>query len=141
MKEILGGDLKLAFEETGIKAKMTYQNVDKGYEVWELSDKKFEKLCSIKDEDWKDDWGWWRSAECSNMGYVDVSLKINNHSIWAWSGSNYEEDYENKEYDNLLEYFCYELNASQPSNVCALAVDLAQQNNITMSELFKKYVG
>ena len=45
------------------------------------------------------------------------------------------------EYKDLLEYFCEELGASTEKNVCALAVDLAKYNGLTLSELFKIYGG
>lgn len=46
-----------------------------------------------------------------------------------------------REYDYLTEYMCDEIGASMEKNVCALAVDLARINNITMGELFTKYQG
>jgi hypothetical protein len=44
-------------------------------------------------------------------------------------------------YDNLTTYMCDELGASQPRNVCALAVDLARANGMTMAKLFETYEG
>lgn len=40
-----------------------------------------------------------------------------------------------------IAYLCDEIGASTEKNVCACTVDLAQQNNMTLSELFKKYLG
>lgn len=113
------------------------------------------------------DWGWWRHALGSNMGPVLSEYVINNEKIVAWDGahrehyfedfcqdcSDYivgvcqgtEEDqldcYRDREYEDLLRYFCDEIGASTEKNVCALAIDLAKQNNMTLSELFKKYLG
>jgi len=44
-------------------------------------------------------------------------------------------------FDNLLSYFSEEWGVSTEKNICALAVDLAKMNEMTMSELFEKYVG
>lgn len=156
MKEILGGSLDLAFKELEIGATKTYEgntNLDKNTQIWELKDGEFEKLCNISDDDWKGEWGWWRSSEGSNM-YNPLSLfNINGHCITAWDGhgrlraleevngnTNHPDYwYQDRKYKNLLEYFCEEIGASQPRNVCALAVDLARINNIKMSELFQNY--
>jgi len=51
------------------------------------------------------------------------------------------EDNWDREYNNLLEYFCDEIGASMEKHICALAVDLAMINGITMGELFRKYQG
>jgi hypothetical protein len=155
MKEILGGELDQAFIDLNINAKKTYQAKDDTTDfgqVWELSDKDYEKICNIKEKDWKDNWGWWRGAEGSNMGSVSYRYNINHHYIIAWDGYHREEnERENKKlplgdrwiderkYDSLLSYFCDEIGASNGKNVCALAIDLAEQNNMTMSELFNKF--
>lgn len=51
----------------------------------------------------------------------------------------YGKKYCRTRYESLLEYLCENIGASQPRNVCALAVDLAKYNNMTMGELFTKY--
>jgi hypothetical protein len=157
MKEILGGELDQAIIDLNINAKKTYQaknNTTDFEQVWELSDEDYEKICNIKEEDWKDNWGWWRSAIGSNMGSVNHRYNINHHYIKAWDGIqriNFEEEnkelfsndkwFSERKYNNLLNYFCDEIGASTEKNVCALAIDLAEQNNMTMGELFNKYQG
>ena len=64
-------------------------------------------------------------------------MKINGHEIICWE----RDDHYNDEYDTLLDYMCDEIGASQPRNVCALAVDLARANGISMAELFSIYQG
>ena len=44
-------------------------------------------------------------------------------------------------YDTLTEYMCNEIGASTEKNVCALAVDLARANGLTMARLFEIYEG
>lgn len=151
MKEILGGNLEQAFERLDIDAHMTYMGrtiLDGNTQVWEVGDEDFKRLCDVDEDDWKKDWGWWRSAEGSNMCNPLENFIIKGQEIIAWDGTGRleaEEEGEDwwykREYSCLLEYFCEELGASQPRNVCALAVDLARINNMKMSELFQKYQG
>lgn len=154
MIEILGGNLDVAFNELNIDAIKTYEgntHLDGITQVWELTQEDFEKLCNIGENDWNDDWGWWRSAVGSNMCNPLSTFKIKGQEIAAWDGDNRIEDDKaededdrylfEREYHNLLEYMCEEIGASQPRNVCALAVDLANINNIKVSNLFKKYQG
>ena len=149
--EILAGNLDGFIERSGIKAIKTHETTDHKYQTWEIEDSEFEKLCKTNDDDYKDG-DWWRSAEGSNMGSVNRRFKIDNHYIKAWDGASREEiEEENKnlpvcdrlstprEYTGLAEYLCDEIGASQPRNVCALCVDLAKQNKISMAELFRKF--
>jgi hypothetical protein len=158
--EILAGELDKAIEELQMNAKKTYEIQNKPweycetYQVWELSDEEFDKLCEIDEDDWKSEYGWWRGAKGSNLGGVSYRYNINNHYIKAWDGYsriNFMEENKNckpedkwfrdRKYKTLLQYFCEELGVSTERNVCAVAVDLAEQNGITMSELFKKFQG
>ena len=166
MAEILGGNgLHRAFKELGIKATRTYRGSEKPhYEVWELSKDDLKKLEYI--EEWKDEWGWWRYAKGSNMGTPFDFFTVNGKELIAWSGykredlilewaemsfedkakynhsiRKYEEDVYPCTYKNLLTYMCDELGASVERNVCALAVDLARANGMTMAKLFEVYEG
>lgn len=152
--EILAGGMDSYFSRVGIKAKKTWEGTcynDGAYQVWELSREEFEKLLVAEEKTYQDN-EWWRSAEGSNMGSVHRRFKINGHYIKAWDGtSRMEMEEENKQlpvddrfstprtYQWLTEYLCNEIGASQPRNICALCVDLAKQNNMTMAELFNKY--
>jgi len=151
MKEILAGNMDNFIKQNGINSVKTHETKDGKYQVWELEDSELEKLCQTNDDDYKDS-DWWRSAEGSNQGNVHRRFKINNHYIRAWDGeSRIEMEEENKtlpmddrfttarEYGSLQEYLCEEIGASQPRNVCALCVDLANQNGISMAKLFKKF--
>lgn len=164
--EILGGNgLHKAFKELGIKANRTYKRSEKPrYEIWELSKDDLKKLEYT--EEWKDEWGWWRYAKGSNMGTPFDFFTVNGKELIAWEGSKREDlrddwaDKSNEEkaayhysfkeyeeaqyphnYDNLLTYMAEELGASVERNVCALAVDLARANGLTMADLFRIYEG
>ena len=164
MAEILGGNgLHKAFKALGIKATRTYRGSDKPhYEVWELSKDDVKKL--EYEVEWKDEWGWWRYAKGSNMGTPFDIFQVNGKEMIAWDGykreelildwgaeppeekaayhysfSEYEETLYPHVYKNLTTYMCEELGASMEKNICALAVDLARANGMTMAKLFETY--
>lgn len=164
--EILGGNgLYKAFKELGIKATRTYKRSEKPhYEVWELSKDDLKKLEYAIE--WKDEWGWWRFAKGSNMGTPFDFFTVNGKELIAWGGAKREDlildwadepaeekaayhysfkEYEKAmcpyEYETLLTYMAEELGASVERNVCALAVDLARANGMTMAKLFEIYEG
>lgn len=167
MAEIFGGDgLQNAFRALGIDANMTYKGSrEPYYEVWELSKKDLKVLEEV--EEWQDEWGFWRFAKGSNMGTACSIFIVNGHELIAWEGFRREDlrdewdnetsdeekaacHYRFKEYENiymphefssLLEYMCNELGASTETNVCALAVDLARANGLSMGKLFEVYEG
>lgn len=172
MREIIGENLQTFVNNMHINAVKTYSG-DIGYwpnfEVWEMSEDDYEKICNMSDEEYcqvASDDSWWRGADGSNQGVPCDDFVVNGHSIIAWRNdyrlehlqdewdemsSDDREEYENfddycdtwltTEYKDLLEYFCDELGASTERNVCALATDLAKYNNITMAELFERYGG
>ena len=43
------------------------------YQVWLLSKEDFDNICAIDNDDWKDDWGWWRHAVKSGVGIVVIA--------------------------------------------------------------------
>lgn len=156
---LVWGDPTKEFERLGIKATCTWQgesNSGSDMRVYEMTYYAFEDLCKDAEDDSNENWQdcAWRSAEGSNMGSVGPRYNINHHYICAWDGGHREDIIEDnkkekpgdrycpeRQYKNLLEYFCDEVGAGQPRNVCALAVDLARQNGIKMAELFRKYQG
>ena len=62
-------------------------------------------------------------------------------AAYHYSFREYEDDVMPREYKNLSEYLTEELGASQPRNVCALAVDLAKANGMSMAKLFEVFEG
>jgi hypothetical protein len=171
MKEIIGENMKNIFARFGIYPKETFSGSIgfwSDFKVWELDDAEFESLCNITEaqfERWSEEGAWWRYATGSNLGVPTNYFKVNSIEIKAWCGSyrddlykDYFEESEEEqelytgpddyvavnmpyEYKNLFEYFCEELGASTEKNVCALAVDLAKYNGLTLSGLFKIYGG
>ncbi|MFS1518601.1 hypothetical protein V1503_19370 [Bacillus sp. SCS-151] len=153
MKEILAIKIDLAISKLGINAEKTYEGED--YQVWEMDETEYQRLCDVAEADWKDEYGMWRSSTGSTMGNDVTEYNINSQVMLAWDGEgriqalkevggNTNSDdycYGDREYFSLLEYLCEEVGCSAPRNVVALAVDLAKYNNMKMSELFKKYQG
>ncbi len=165
MKEILAESLQPFFDNSGLEGKCTYQGGL--YEVWEISDEVFDKMCDMKEDEFLElcPDGMWRSSEGSIFGIPCVEYEINGQKIFAWdynreryiedckdcivrekygckqTEEDYNECFGDRKYKTLLEYFCEEIGASVARNVCALSMDLAKYNKMTMGELFKKYEG
>lgn len=143
-----------------------YNKYEGFLEIWEVKDEDFEKMCDMTEEEFSKytESGWWRYAKGSNMGVPCIEYEINGVKIMAWDGSireNYYSDFCNncsdrknkscnaaetdileccgkRKYNSLLDYLWNEIKISQPKNICALTVDLAQYNHMTLGELFKR---
>lgn len=144
MKEIMGENLSPFFRKVGIYPPKKF-NGNVGHwpnlEVWHLTDSQFELIEDMTDEEFNNmapDGCWWRFAEGSIMDVPNVRAKINDKEILAWANPNTTH---NLEYDNLLEYYREVLGVSTEKNICALSVDLAKYNNMTIAELFWRYSG
>lgn len=136
MAEIFGGNgLHRAFKALHIDAKRTYKSAHEPYyEVWELGHKDLKLLEEV--EEWQDNWGWWRSARGSNMGSAANFFTINGQFMIGW-----ETQDGNDTYDSLMDYFHKGLSVGMESNICALAVDLARVNGMSMAKLFNVFEG
>jgi hypothetical protein len=159
MKEILGDNLKNFFaniDKYGIESNMTYKG--ERYEVWEVDDDLFPEMCDMSEEEFIELAGydaWWRQSEGSILGSPNSTAFVNGHEIFAWideekynawcedCGCDIEEEcneckIKDRTFTSLSEYLCDEMGCSQPKNVCALSVDLARYNKMTLGELFSK---
>lgn len=140
MKELLTfGDVENDFKRLKVVLRQTYKGKD--YGVCEVTDKEYTVLCDEPDNEvgaWEE--CGWRYSEGSNQGDPNHLFVINGKELNAWK-ENEDDDYNQEEFCDLLEYLNCEIGCSQPSNVCALATDLARYNNMKLSELFQKYQG
>lgn len=142
VKEILGNNLKVFFDSIDSEyneAEITYAG--NRYEVWEISDDLFKKICDMSEDEFvklAGDDAWWRSCDGSVLGVPDVKYKINGKEMIGWDT---EREWEHCRYNNLIEYLCIGMRASTEKNVCACATDLAKYNNMTMGQLFREYEG
>lgn len=154
MVEILGKNLKQFFDtidNPSNDAEITYAG-DR-YEVWEVSDELFKKMCGMSEEEFVGLAGedaWWRQSNKSILGQPNATMLVNGKELKCWTEEENNfystcwccgEESLKKEYGSLSEYLCDELGASLPKNVCACAVDLAKYNDMTTGELFEKYEG
>ena len=163
--EILAGDsIEKAFKELNIPMTVTYSGEQ--YKVCEIEKSDLKIILDISESEWKPDWGWWRFAKGSNMGTPYEIFIVNGQMLIGWTSfrrenlrdewenennaekaayhysfREYEDDVMPREYKNLSEYLAEELGASQPKNVCALAVDLAKANGMSMAKLFEVFEG
>lgn len=144
MKEILGNKLKRFFDiidNPPDEAEITFAG--KRYEVWEVSNELYEKMCDMSEEEFIELSGedaWWRSSEGSVLGIPDTEFEVNGEYLFGWDSPIYESKKGHK-YKDLSEYLCDCVGISLPRNVCAVAMDLAKYNNMTMGELFEIYEG
>jgi hypothetical protein len=168
--EILGDKMHKVFKEHSIHYKKTYgkrcnpkKKYDPHYEVYEISQNDMKRLDEVFE---LPDGSWWRWCKGSNMGTPFDFFYIGDKELIAWDGPKREKlrDLWDKEsndekaayhysfreytelnmphkYDTLTEYMCEELGASTEKNVCALAVDLARANGLSMAQLFQIYEG
>lgn len=142
--EILAGKMENYFKRTGIQARKAWEGRE--YEIWDIDKTEFKKLVATEDESYEIN-EWWRQAAGSTAGEVNAEYIVNGERIKAWDGEwrknlmEEEEDIFERKYKSLTQYLRKEMGCGQPSNIVALAVDIAKQNGMTMAELFKKYEG
>lgn len=171
MREIIGENLQSFFDNMGITALKAYSGSIgywSKFEVWGITEDDYAKICDMSEDEYErvaaED-SWWRCSNGSIMGIPDTTFEVNGKSMLAWTdirrndlyneysgldeeeraeyldADDYVEFWMPYKYENLLQYLCEELGASTEKNVCALAVDLAKYNDITVAELFKRYGG
>lgn len=148
MIEILAGNMRPFFEkmfkDTEMRVLLGYEGTVKNLgkiEVWQLREEDLDILdrmseaefCELAGED-----AWWRFAQGSNQGIPFGTFTINGKQIKGWLARGLFGYKARCNYDSLMDYFNLHMEVSQPRNICALAVDLAKYNNMTISELFTK---
>ena len=137
MIEILAGNgIETAFKELGIEAKCTYKNSKTtDYEVWEVAE---DDLWLMEyTPSWPDRYGWWSYNE-NKILRIDnpIELTVNNKRMY---GGYYEE---RTDYNNLQEYLEQSgIGADKQTPLYSYIKGLANQNNMTMAELFATYQG
>lgn len=117
--------LDFAKEEGFNTIQMTFEDTKAhnrdAYNVFEVSEEEFEKMCNYEDENdvhivgekkpiWKNSWGWWRySGGCNLEGVAPTTwdMTINNHRLIAWYDENGLKEYfdENKDDGDIESVF------------------------------------
>ena len=153
MVEIYGLNLEPFFKticaDGKYKAELEFQQNDKYeglVEIWSISQETLDYMSNMTEEEFikiAGDESGWRYAEGSNLGTPTEYVMVNGKEMKAWRNDDKYDDDEDceslYEFEYLTDYLCNHIGASQPKNVCALCVDLAKANNMTMGELFEKY--
>ena len=90
-------------------------------------------------KEWDFDDAWWRWASGSSLSFPsgDTKVTVNGVKMIGFDGS----DLLNDKYQNLTDYLCCAIGASNETNVCACSVDLAAANGMTLGELWTVYQG
>lgn len=153
MKQILGSGLARAFQALKIKAERKYKNPR--FEVWELSEAEYKRLCNVPDEDWKDEaFGWWRWGECILEGSPLYSFTVNGRKMLGWlddkaiADLNKGEDpedmvdetyYTGEKYESFTDWLLSVMRLSAERHIACFAISLAKENGLTLAEFMKQY--
>lgn len=147
MKELLiSGNVQKDFEKLGVEFRETYRG--KEYGVCEVTEEEFDTLCneSNTESTWID--CGWRYSEGSNLGEANSERIVKNKKLKCWCEPLGDDELEASlvelgllDYLDLLEYLAVERNEKDFKSICDYTIDLAKQNNIKLSELFKLYQG
>lgn len=163
-KELFGEGLCNAFESIGIEASKTYQsNTQDAFitpEVWVVSDADFERLCKMKDEDWGNNWGWWRNGGCIFEGAAGSEYMVNGCVMCGYSDKRIEsafdgadnsdpddveyansciEEYRAQKYKSVIEWISETQQISAEYNIAYFCFSLAKDNGLTLSQFMLKY--
>ena len=103
-------------------------------QVWELSKDDLKKLEYVVE--WQNEWGWYRYSKGGRFGSACEILTVNGQMLIGWETKNGLT-----EFDSLTDYFFDGLFADETEAYCALAVELAKVNGMTMAKLFETYEG
>lgn len=137
---IVGGNgLDKAFSDLHIHASCLYHSKKyPDYEVWELLPEDFEKIDFIKYEDWKQEWGWWRTGHCTLEGATDQIIFINGKEMYAYA-PRIDGKKLNDYYVDLFSYLSDAFCAIAPHNRTYFATSLAKDNNMTLDTFMRTY--
>ncbi|MED3792471.1 hypothetical protein P4571_08440 [Niallia alba] len=142
MVEIMGQSLDKAFRELGIEAKKLIETSSKKFQVWELSDKEFERLLFVSDDQWEAGYGWWRSGRCIYEGLAEHEYVVNGEKMLGYiSDSDDKEDllYIKSKHDSFSDWLSDVMNLSTEKNLVIFAESLASDNGMKLSEFISKY--
>lgn len=153
MKEILGSGLARAFQALKIKAERKHKGAR--FEVWELSEAEYKRLCNIPDEDWKDEaFGWWRWGECILEGSPLYPFTVNGSKMLGYldmdaiADLNKGEDpedmvdetyYTGCQYKSFTEWLSSVMGLSAERHIACVAISLAKANGLSLAGFIKQY--
>ena len=138
--EIIGSKLDLAFEELNIPATKTFNANDDSLQVWEIDDSEFNKLLIVSDDDWKVEYGWWRTGRSIYEGTADTEYTVNGNKMSGYTNDNVDEySLDEYNYDSYSDWLSNVMSLSTEKNISIHAYSLASDNNMTLTEFMKTY--
>lgn len=137
---IIGGNgLDKAFSDLHIHASCLYHSKKyPDYEVWELLPEDFEKIDFIKDEDWKQEWGWWRTGHCTLEGATENLIMVNGKPMYSYLPLTPKENLKDN-YIDFFEYLYKVFDLSTSYNRAYFATSLAKDNGMTLDEFMRTF--
>lgn len=135
MVELMGGNLDKAFKELNINAKKLVET-ESNYQVWSMPDVEFEFLCNVSENDWKEDFGWWRSGKCIYEGTAYVEYIVNGEKMYGYET---EDEPIRTEFSSYTQWINEVMNLSTEKNVVIFAESLASDNDLKLSDFIAKY--
>lgn len=142
MKEIVGQNIEKACQALGVNAVLE-GHADFGWygvcDVYQVDDEDYRRLCDVKDEDWPDDWGWWRHGHCiyDKQNVPLVVYVVNGHTMAGY----YRRDKDEKPYKNFISWCRWAMDISSLRNIIYFATSLAEHNGMTLVEFMRTFQG
>lgn len=165
MTEILTSNgFEIVTKVLGIEAKKTYSFIPTEssywideFEIWEVPESFIDESNNISEEEWCSLFPdqWFRGSAGTVLEYYGLEIReftINGAKLNCWVNPEKLQDFifddldddldEEREYSysNVLQYCSEEWSVGQPRNICAICVGLAKMNNMTLGELFTRYM-
>ena len=142
MREIIGQNIEKACQALGINAVLE-GHADFGWygvcDVYQVDDEGYKRLCEVKDEDWPDDWGWWRHGHCiyDKEDTPLVTYSVNGHEMLGYA----MEGKDKTPYIDFTSWCCWAMNVSALRNIIYFATSLAEYNGMTLVEFMSTFQG
>ena len=142
MREIVGQNIEKACQALGVNAVLE-GHADFGWygvcDVYQVDDEDYRRLCNVKDEDWLDDWGWWRHGHCiyEEEDTPLVTYSVNGHEMLGYA----MEGKDKTPYIDFASWCCWAMNVSALRNIIYFATSLAEHNGMTLVEFMSTFQG
>lgn len=138
--EIIGAKLDLAFKELDIAATKTFNANDDSLQVWEINDTDFNNLLVVSDDNWKVEYGWWRTGRSIYEGTADTEYTVNGNKMSGYTNDNVDEySLDEYKYDSYTDWLSNVMSLSTEKNISIHAYSLASDNNMTLTEFMNTY--
>lgn len=142
MREIVVQNIEKACQALGVNAVLE-GHADFGWygvcDVYQVDDEGYRRLCDVKDEDWPDDWGWWRHGHCiyDKEDTPLVTYSVNGHEMLGYA----MEGKDKTPYIDFTSWCCWAMNVSALRNIIYFATSLAEYNGMTLVEFMSTFQG